>query len=261
MAPPSTRNRKPTKYVPSCPNPRDRAILICYSEHFDEIVEIEVGSGSSKKNYSTYKGLLSFYSEYFEKAFNGRFKEAADKKIILNGKDPDIFAIFYGWLYTGELRQGGKVGPDLTFTTLVKIWIFGDKHLCPLLQNDAMDAFLALILKQWNLPIVNIRQVYENITADAKLRKALIGIIGQTTPNLESCRKLFTDDNMPYWTTEALVDFATFMSGRPTFVSKTAFAALDCCPYHVHEEGVTCKRKIGDVIAAVTSNEEPPTKK
>lgn len=261
MAPPSIRDRKPTKYVSSCSDPRDQAILICYSEHFDEIIEVEVGSGSGKRNYSTYKGLLSFYSEYFEEKVNGKFKEAADKKLILDGKDPDIFAIFYGWLYTGELRQDGKVGTDLSSTTLVKLWIFGDEHLCPLLQNEAMDAFLAAILKQWKLPIPNIRQVYENTTADAKLRKALIETIAQTTPNAETCSGRFADDNMPYWTTEALVDFATFMSDRPRYLSKTAFAALDCCLYHVHEEGITCKRKIGDGIAAVATNEEPPTKK
>ena len=51
-----------------------------------EIVDIFVGP--QRKRYVVHKKLLTIQSDYFDKALNGRFKEAEENSIYLKEEDP-----------------------------------------------------------------------------------------------------------------------------------------------------------------------------
>ncbi|OBT89993.1 hypothetical protein VE02_01615 [Pseudogymnoascus sp. 03VT05] len=66
-----------------------------------DIVTVYVGP--REKRYSVHKALLTSQSEYFEKALNGKFKEADEQIIRLPEDSPDAFDVLIGWLYQNQI--------------------------------------------------------------------------------------------------------------------------------------------------------------
>ncbi|KAH8590801.1 hypothetical protein B0O99DRAFT_282193 [Bisporella sp. PMI_857] len=64
-----------------------------------EVVDIYAGN----KHYLVHKRLLTSKSDYFEKALNGQFKEAAENTIHLEDVEPTAVALLIGWLYRGSI--------------------------------------------------------------------------------------------------------------------------------------------------------------
>lgn len=94
----------------------------------------------TKREFHIHKGVLSFWSDYYRGMLNGPFREAKEKTLT-SDEDPYIFAIFESFCYTNQLTDGAVTkGTDLLFTTLVRLWIFGDRVIAPALQNMAMTA-------------------------------------------------------------------------------------------------------------------------
>ncbi|KFZ20216.1 hypothetical protein V502_03282 [Pseudogymnoascus sp. VKM F-4520 (FW-2644)] len=71
----------------------------------DDIVTVYVGP--REKRYSVHKALLTSQSEYFEKALNGKFKEADEQTIRLPEDSPDAFDLLIGWLYQNQIPALG----------------------------------------------------------------------------------------------------------------------------------------------------------
>ncbi|KFY10005.1 hypothetical protein V491_07847 [Pseudogymnoascus sp. VKM F-3775] len=67
----------------------------------DDIVTVYVGP--REKRYSIHKALLTSQSEYFEKALNGKFREADEQTIRLPEDSPDAFDLLIGWLYQNQI--------------------------------------------------------------------------------------------------------------------------------------------------------------
>ncbi|OBT65772.1 hypothetical protein VE03_03398 [Pseudogymnoascus sp. 23342-1-I1] len=70
-----------------------------------DIVTVYVGP--REKRYSVHKALLTSQSEYFEKALNGKFKEADEQTIRLPEDSPDAFDLLIGWLYQNQIPALG----------------------------------------------------------------------------------------------------------------------------------------------------------
>ncbi|THY29895.1 hypothetical protein D6D01_03443 [Aureobasidium pullulans] len=120
---------------------------------------VTIRFGKTKREFHIHKGVLSFWSDYYRGMLNGPFKEAKEKALI-SDEDPYIFAIFESFCYTNQLTDGAVTkGTDLEFTTLVRLWIFGDKVIAPALQNMAMTA---LIEKSVTGNVVPIERVLTN---------------------------------------------------------------------------------------------------
>ncbi|OAF56647.1 hypothetical protein VC83_07193 [Pseudogymnoascus destructans] len=66
-----------------------------------DIVTVYVGP--REKRYSVHKALLTSQSEYFERALNGKFKEADEQTIRLPEDSPDAFDLLIGWLYQNQI--------------------------------------------------------------------------------------------------------------------------------------------------------------
>ncbi|KZM19387.1 uncharacterized protein EKO05_0002969 [Ascochyta rabiei] len=65
-----------------------------------DTVSIRVG----EKDISVYKDLLTQVSPYFEKAFNGSFKEADERHITLEGVSEQTFREFLYWIHAQSLQ-------------------------------------------------------------------------------------------------------------------------------------------------------------
>jgi hypothetical protein len=129
--------------------------------------------GKEKKAYILHKNLLCLYSDYFRAAFNGQFKETTERKLELPDVETSLFDEFQVWLYTREL-QGP---PGLQFRFLTDMWILGDQHQIPLLQNQAMDKIFAKRAENNCFAISVVPEVFAKTAAGSPLRKAVIEII------------------------------------------------------------------------------------
>ena len=108
---------------------------------------IHVKVGEEEIDFTIHKGLLCYFSAYFDRALNGSFKEAQEKVIYLRDESPEIIKLFNLWLYTQDIRDYGQSSEDVPLNYLVRLYLFGQCRQIPKLQNDAIN----LIVKvNWN---------------------------------------------------------------------------------------------------------------
>ncbi|KAG9526777.1 hypothetical protein KCV07_g270, partial [Aureobasidium melanogenum] len=171
------------------------------TKHFQSLVTLIVGK--EKKAYTLHKDLLCFYSDYFRAAFNGSFKEAAERKLELPDVDKDVFEQFQLWLYTRNLPN--PTGTVCSYWLLVKMWIFGDRLQISLLQNQIMDSIFAMCLKSNIFNPAVVPTVYAQTTTGSSLRKAVIEILAWAT-RIESEPDAFFSGLAKDWTSESFID-------------------------------------------------------
>ncbi|KAK3696601.1 hypothetical protein LTR37_017854 [Vermiconidia calcicola] len=222
MAPPSTPDRYPPRQATA----------------FDDIAEVKVGSAPHTTCFRLHKGLLSFYSGYFAKALNGSFVESRTGAITMTTEDPETFKLFQYWLYNRQFYSDKAHEVENTlWSTIIKLWIFGDAHEIPLLQNAALDLFREKIVQKWLVPTSEIRNIYNNTLPGSLLRKFMVEVTaytGYATVTLAPG----TED---WWIHEALCDLLKVLwVPQPINYSKEDLQKMDMCKYHVHEEGVRC---------------------
>lgn len=68
------------------------------------MVDIHVGQGEAARDFRIHKKLLCSKVPYFDKMFNGGFKEAVQNSVTLPEDNPESFDILQCWVYTGVLR-------------------------------------------------------------------------------------------------------------------------------------------------------------
>jgi hypothetical protein len=66
----------------------------------DEAVTVVVGE--DEKRVLIHKNLLCGTSSFFQTSCNGQWSESKDKIVRLREADPESFAIYVNWLYTGQ---------------------------------------------------------------------------------------------------------------------------------------------------------------
>ncbi|THY68724.1 hypothetical protein D6C87_10552 [Aureobasidium pullulans] len=181
--------------------------------------------------------VLSFWSGYYRGMLNGPFREAKEKTLT-SDEDPYIFAIFESFCYTNQLTDGAVTkGTDLLFTTLVRLWIFGDRVIAPALQNMAMTALMEKIVTGNVVPLERVLYVYENTMPRSPLRRWLIDRIAHTT-----CIQSWLSEHDTWWNEEILKDLLVVSSGLNDLdreQNKLPAYRLGCY-YHVHNEGKGC---------------------
>ncbi|KAG9964159.1 hypothetical protein KCU61_g3219, partial [Aureobasidium melanogenum] len=206
---------------------------------FRGIVTVEVGP--QKQAFSVHKDLLCYYSDYFRGAFEGSFKETVDGKIWLEKEDPAVFDIFNAFLYNRRLQDAnGLVGPGLSFTTPVDLWVFGDQFVVPLLQNLAIDSLQQKSNEESSIPWeTEIRRIYDNTLHGAPLRRIMIDMTAYEACVGEKSREAFVES----WPVEALVDLAFTLSLKSAVEVKRFEMPQHKkvkCYYHIHNEGEQC---------------------
>jgi hypothetical protein len=153
--------------------------------------------------------------------------------------------MFQGWIYDRQIRGLGPSGQ--AFVDIAKLWIFGDAHLVPFLQNQAIDAYRAKVVEVWSHGAISLHTIYGHTRDGSKLRKFAIDIVGKGT-GPGAVHAAYLRDTFPK---DALIDLiGVIWKPKEPKWTKEDVKVLDMCEYHVHEEGVRCtsekKRKAED---------------
>lgn len=151
------------------------------STAYDEIVTIIAGNKPARI-YKIHKGVLTFYSGYFAKALNGSFAEAAKMEVKLPDSESRVFDAVQNWLYSHQLHPANETDvKEMDFASIAKIWVFGDAHDMPALQNAAVDLFHRAVLEQWIVPTGCLTWIYTNTVPSARLRLYCIDLISKSS--------------------------------------------------------------------------------
>ncbi|CAD0115154.1 unnamed protein product [Aureobasidium uvarum] len=174
-----------------------------------------------------HKDLLTFYSDYFRGAFDGSFKEAAERKLSLPDERVDIFDIFNQFIYTRSLDEH-----DLDCHELIELWLFGDKFLVPWIQNAAMDALEYLSIN--DCPGYEVRAIWKRTMPSAPLRKFILDLV------VYRCDIDAVMDSAEVWSHQALVDLTKAFAHKEVTDHEGKLPDRDKCYYHVNAEGEKC---------------------
>ncbi|KAI5356812.1 Putative BTB/POZ domain-containing protein [Septoria linicola] len=225
MAPPSTSDK--------CPP----------SSAFDQNIQIKVGAEPEIRTFPVHKGILVFYSGYFEGALRptSAFSEAATGIVDFSDEDPAIVERFVHWLYVrkGALNAEDYDG-DFFMDMLCDLWVFADRRQVPLLMNDTVDTMRDEIVRTWTIPTRQLSYLYENHTADSNMRRFCFEVVGKA-----GVTGLLTNKKRSVYNKHVLWELLKVAWNRELqdYWRKEDVQALELCPrYHHHEEGMTCKK-------------------
>jgi hypothetical protein len=127
------------------------------------------------RTFFIFKGVLRFYSGYFDTALNGRFVEARDHHVKLPTEYAKLFELFRMWIHTRRFYES-TLAPSqlLPFNMIAGLWIFADAQDVPLLQNVASDLILEKIRDDRTfLSMDDLSYVCHNTVDSAPLRRLI----------------------------------------------------------------------------------------
>ncbi|KAK3684536.1 hypothetical protein LTR37_020178 [Vermiconidia calcicola] len=118
-------------------------------------------------------------------------------------EDPETFRVFQYWLYNRQFHSDkAEEVENMSFSTIINLWIFGDAHEIPLLQNAALNVLREKIVQAWVVPTYEIRKIYDNTLPESLLRKFMVEI----TAYIGYARSLLAPGTEDNWIHEALCD-------------------------------------------------------
>jgi hypothetical protein len=115
------------------------------------IVTITVGKAPNCQVFSFHKDFLCHHSPFFDRAFNGSFKEGITQNMDLDDVEPTTFGLLASWVYTkkveeeteiadGQRKEGESSGAAFShLARLSDLWLLGQRFLLPELQNKVID--------------------------------------------------------------------------------------------------------------------------
>lgn len=110
-----------------------------YRHLLSPLVEVTVGEGHMQKVYQLHASLLCEVSQFFRGCLSGHFSEASSLTIPLSDHDPNAFAWFVRWTYTGEIGPFGDRRVHSVMEMLVDVYFIADRLMCPGLKSRTMD--------------------------------------------------------------------------------------------------------------------------
>ncbi|KAF3040584.1 hypothetical protein E8E11_005262 [Didymella keratinophila] len=133
--------------------------------HSDSVIVRVTNQSKSTKDYVCFRKLLSYHSSFFAAALDSASPFSIDSSQYLDvDGNIDVFDVFYGWLYTGRLKdaQGTNTADDLhlSFKLLCKVWVFADFRGVSELGNRTMDMLHERCVAEWRTPVDCVRYVY-----------------------------------------------------------------------------------------------------
>ena len=134
------------------------------------------------KTFHVQRGIVIKQSKVFAAAFRvdettgSGFKEATESSMRLPAETPRTFKLFVHWLYTGKYPSTEKVSASWdestkTITSLINLYVFGDKYDVPNLRLNVFNALLESTRCRKILGFALAIYVYELTTSTSPLRK------------------------------------------------------------------------------------------
>ncbi|KAF2246923.1 hypothetical protein BU26DRAFT_488328 [Trematosphaeria pertusa] len=139
---------------------------------------ILVEQGGRKKKFQMHRGLLCHYSEYFNTLLNGGFGESGRNFHKLTEVEIDTFQVFFYWLNTGVISDGG--GQDLQKVEIIKVYVFADCYLVQELKNKILEALFLSDVKTWAVSSFINPLIYDQTPEGSPLRKLHVDLTLET---------------------------------------------------------------------------------
>ncbi|CZR57454.1 uncharacterized protein PAC_07343 [Phialocephala subalpina] len=208
-----------------------------------------VASASRPKSTSEFGDELSikmvdiFRVPYFEKMFNGGFKEANDLKAYLPDDGIGTFHLFLEWLYRGALRPADMAKHTTTSGPLfnrVKLYCFAEKICSTELMDYTMTELVALYRKNYKLvSIPAVEWIYESTSPESLLRKfAALSYIRVVSKGVEEKWPMSLVAETLRSSGEPARDVLQLMRSGETGSEPPSM--LDPCHFHHHKQGADC---------------------
>ena len=135
---------------------------------------VQVKVGPNRSLFRFHKKILCNAALYFEAAFKGGFVEAKDQALLLPDESPVMFKLFELWVYTGNFLAKDESEADISWLSLLDLYIFGEKCGVPDLQNAAIDVLIDKQSSQKIIPTDTLVRIYDNTPEDSSLRRLFV---------------------------------------------------------------------------------------
>lgn len=200
---------------------------------------VQIFIGPERKEYSVHKTLITSTCDFFDKGFDGRFKEGVENKMSLPEDDSNTFETFVNWMYAGHLH----LKQNLKSTQAINLYIFAQKCRCVKLKNDAMDALQDTLHDTWEdyhgsatLRYEEVTKIFEkSVDNDDDLRQFTIALLAWEIKHgspmrVDDLEKIFRDVD------EALVEAMQYLRKTPDVGNpRVRGGELHNCYFHEYE--------------------------
>ena len=195
------------------PPPKRRKI-----ELSDEAVTVVVGE--DEKRVLVHKNLLCGTSSFFQTSCNGQWSESKDKTVKLREADPESFAIYANWLYTGQLDvlhdDAGCIAPFQIACKATNLltdgWFLGDFLGDQVYCNAVTDTLVDLASKySFNLSLGHVKDNWSLLPKHCGLRRLMVDM-QVISAEEDELREIGSE--MPH---EFLVEFAVALMMVPSY--------------------------------------------
>lgn len=162
--------------------------------------------GAQQKQYAVHKKLLCDKSKFFDKAFNGAFKESTTGVMDLPTDDPVAFNSFVNWLYRGTLmmpnlpvlsQQGSEHDKAVSTyfkTNLVPTIVLAEKLGIPGFINKVMDYAQDAHFEACAFPdAAAVNTIYNNTLGQSKARIFCASVITFLTRSQKGTSQYLVD--------------------------------------------------------------------
>jgi len=212
-----------------------------------ETVQVKVSK--TLQIFHLHKGVLSFYSKYFDAALNGRFKEAKLLVLELATESVSTFEHSVTWLYARQLPTSGPLRNR--YQTLCELWAFADRREVPMLMNATVNGIRDETARTWQVPDTTLHFVYEATVPTAHLKRLIVMLLSR-----HGGSSMLRADLHERWPEEAVWEMlcaVTKLKEETNMaLSKEGLKVMDMCEYHSHEDSVKCA-KFGERAEAMKS--------
>ena len=130
--------------------------------------------GPNRSLFRFHKKIICNVAPYFEAAFKGGFVEARDHALLLRDESTVMFKHFELWVYTGNFLAKDESEADISWHSLLDLYIFGEKCGVPDLQNAAIDVLIDKQSSEKTIPTEYLPRIYDNTPENSSLRRLVV---------------------------------------------------------------------------------------
>lgn len=167
----------------------------------------------SNKAFDVHEELLKKHSEFFRSALKKEWREGHSQSIALDDEadDPEIFAIFYHFLYTGQIfssKSGDSEDTnwDEEWDRLADAFLLGDKLLSTSFKDAVTDAIIAKLAASDRCRNDIHRQLYSASSKASGVRRLCVNIAVKHLSSA-SFKEKCAEDGVPEFFCDVLVEF------------------------------------------------------
>ncbi len=155
-------------------------------ERGTQTVKLIVGPENDQKEFVIHKDLLCATSEFFQRAFSGRFTEGQTQEMRLPEDDPQVFSFFCDWLYEGANAWKGRSFEAAAETWhqdffWLKLYRMGDRMMLPAVQVLAYSS---------------LADVFDSRTPKIPSRDFVYSLFNEDSP---FAMEMYVVEHVAYW--------------------------------------------------------------